>query len=252
MGRYPHIKHRVVDISPIVDRLMSTPGIKFDYIYLSRGIWSLNALARSYLREEIDDYKNIINSGKKMCFIFGAEKPRLILKDNKYHCQFIDVTSDTSPRIQRWENQGWYDEWFYWGPTTADLVAKQCHTLIKLLDILPSSSPMLSQRQEYAHCPNKRSTNLYLTNAAYHCTIYPGWDPNTIVSPKPKNFLLSDRDNWFWQRKTDADEHKRLALAGIKKVLSVLDGYWLNDVSNIHRGIKGCVNTYELESDQRL
>jgi hypothetical protein len=245
--KYPDIKHRVIDISNTVDQLLSRPELKFDYIYLSKGLWSLNALARSFIRDDIADYQNIINSGKKMCFVFGAEKPRLVLKDGKYHCQFIDVTSDTSPRIQRKHNQGWFDEWFYWAPSTAKLITKQCHTLINLLDSLSEDSPLLTARQEFGHCPQKRNTSLFLSNAAYHCAIYPGWDPGTIVAPKPFNFLLSDRDYWFWNKNSDTDLNKKAALAGIKKVLSSINGYWLNDPSNIYKGIKGCVNYYPLE-----
>jgi hypothetical protein len=57
LERYPHIKHRVIDISDTVDRLLERPDIKFDYAYLGKGLWSLNALARSYIRDDIEDYK---------------------------------------------------------------------------------------------------------------------------------------------------------------------------------------------------
>jgi hypothetical protein len=183
-----------------------------------------------------------------MAFVFGAEKPRIVLKDSQYQCQFIDVTSDTSARIQRFSDRGWFDEWFFWGTSTANLVSKQCHVLIKLLDALPNDSALLTKSPEFGHCPQHRGSGKYLTNAAYHCAIYPGWNPDTIVSPKPKNFLLSDRDYWFWQKSPGTDRNQQLALANITKVLSVLGGYWMNDPSNIYKGIKGCVNLYPLES----
>jgi hypothetical protein len=235
----------VVDISQIINDIYLRPDVKFDYIYNIKGIASANSLARSYIREYVDDYKKIMDSGKRMCFIWGAEKPRLKLINDRYHACFIDVFSETNLRLQSLANQGYYDELFFWAPDTAPIVAKQSHILLKLLKQTPDTSDWLTNVSG-AHLPQTR-TGKYLRNDIYHTMIYPGWDPTTIVAPKPQNLLLSERDNWFWNQNSDTTESVRNAQGGLKELVKRVGSYWLNDTADLTRGIKGCINTYPLE-----
>jgi hypothetical protein len=239
------INHRVVDISKIINEMYLRPDIKYDYIYNIKGIASANSLARSYIREYVDDYKKIIDSGKRMCFIWGAEKPRLKLIDGKYHTCFIDVFSETNLRLQSMADQGYYDEWFYWAPDTAPIVAKQSHILMNVMKKTPDNSDWFSNTSG-AHLPQTPSGR-YLRNDIYHTMIYPGWDPTTLVAPKPQNLLLSERDNWFWNQNIATTESVRNAQGGLKELVKRVGDYWLNNTADLSRGIKGCINTYSLE-----
>lgn len=247
LDQHPNIKHRVLDISKIIDELYLRPDVKFDYIYNIKGIMSANSLARSYLREYVDDYKKIIDSGKRMCFVWGTEKPRIKQFNGKYHTCFLDVFSETNSRLQSLANEGIYDEWFFWAPDTAAIVAKQSHILLKVLQTetqKPTSDWLVDVC--WAHSP--QSTNgKYLRNDVYHTLIYPGWDPTTIVAPKPKNLLLSERDNWFWNQGPDIHQGVRNAQGGMQELISRIGDYWLNNPLDHTRGIKGCINTYALE-----
>jgi len=241
----PDINHRVVDISKIINEMYLRPDIKYDYIYNIKGIASANSLARSYIREYVDDYKKIIDSGKRMCFIWGAEKPRLKLIDGKYHTCFIDVFSETNLRLQSMADHGYYDEWFYWAPDTAPIVAKQSHILMNVMRKTPDDSDWLSNISG-AHLPQTPGGR-YLRNDIYHTMIYPGWDPGTLVAPKPQNLLLSERDNWFWNQNSATTESVRNAQGGLKELVKRVGDYWLNNTADLSRGIKGCINTYSLE-----
>jgi len=243
---HPWIQHRIVDISEIISKIYLRDDVKWDYIYNIKGIMSANSLARSYIREYVDDYKHIIDSGKRMCFLWGTEKPRLKQFDGKWHTCFIDVFSETNLRLQSMWDQGYFDEWFYWAPSTAALIAKQSHLLLKVLNTQSPDSAWFSNISG-AHLPQHRVTGKYLRNDIYHTLIYPGWDPSTIVAPKPHNLLLSERDDWFWKQNIQTTEAVRNATGGINEMISRVGNYWLNDSKDLTRGIKGCINTYALE-----
>lgn len=242
--RYPDIKQRVVDISQIIDQMYLRADVKFDFIYNIKGIASANSLARSYIREYVDDYKRIIDSGKRMCFIWGCEKPRIKQINGRWHHMFIDVFSETNLRLQDLGNQGYFDEWFFWAPDTAALVAKQCHVLMKALNTEPANSVHFVD-QGWAHSPcNKHGK--YMTNHLFHQLIYPGWDSNTLVAPKPQNLIFSERDNWFWNQGAN-NAAVRNGLEGIKTLFNRLGENWVNNKNDLSKGIKGCINTYALE-----
>jgi hypothetical protein len=244
---HPEINHRVVDISKIISDLYLRPDVKYDYIYNIKGIMSANSLARSYLREYIDDYKKLIDSGKRVCFIWGSEKPRLKLINNKYHTCFIDVFSETNLRLQSQVSRGYFDEWFFWGADCAPIVAKQSHILMRVLSTENNNSSWFVNSGG-AHIPVTRSGK-YLRNDIYHTLIYPGWDPATLVAPKPRNLLLSERDHWFWNQGVGTSKAVQNAQGGIKELLKIVGNYWINDTNDLTRGIKGCLNTYQVEKN---
>lgn len=242
---YPDIVHRVVDITEIINSVYLRPDVKFEHIYNVKGIMSANSLARSYIRDYVPAYKKIIDSGKRMCFLWGAEKPRLTKINDKWHTNFIDVFSETNLRLQSLASQGCFDEWFFWAPTTAAIVAKQSHVLMKTMKLAESQVSLLGNITR-SYLP-KSSNGLALRDDVYHSLIYPDWNPNLIVAPKPQNLLLSERDNWFWKQNPKTNPAVKFAANGVQEMIKRLDAYWFNDVNDPTRGIKGCINSYALE-----
>ena len=245
LDRHPGIQHRVVDISKIIADIYLRPDVKFDYIYNIKGIMSANSLARSYIREYVDGYKATIDSGKRMCFLWGAEKPRLLKLDGVWNTCFLDVFSETNLRLQSMSDLGYFDEWFFWAPDTAPIVAKQSHILMKAMK-KAELMPELVSGMSGAHLP-KTDNGLYLRNDIYHSSIYPGYRPDLVVAPKPQNLLLSERDNWFWKQNPETNAAVRNAANGIQEMIRRVGDYWMNDTNNPARGIKGCRTCYALE-----
>jgi len=69
---------------------------------------------------------------KKGALIFGADNPRLCIKDGWYHIYFVDdAVHSNMPVIDDFTNQV---ELFYWSPETLDLMSKQCHALIDFFE----------------------------------------------------------------------------------------------------------------------
>lgn len=121
-------------------RLIDRTKIVLEYLHRFKGDWlynqnyfiTPNAASNSIFREMIPEWKNIIASGKKLCLVWGAEKPVLTRTgyDHKYYTRFSDIIDgQVQPYVQNKYYDGWYDELFYWAPEMPEIVSKQCHIL---------------------------------------------------------------------------------------------------------------------------
>lgn len=243
----PDINHRIIDITKIINDMYLDKDTKFDFIYQANSLLSPNGLARSYLREKIKDYADLIATGKRVAFVWGTEKPRLTIKNGKYTCQFIDIFDNTvSSRLQNLAlEHGYYDELFYWSPEAAPIVIKQCHVVKKFLTVSDANSPWLSNEQTPYGKTKKHSR--WLTNDGLHSLIYPGWDISTFTNGKNNQTVLGPRDQWFWTQNTHANPGVKIFQQGIKKIFNTISPNWFNVGSDWRRGLKGCINEYYIE-----
>jgi len=245
--QHPEINHRIIDITKIVNDMYVDKSSQFDFIYQVNSLLSPNGLARSYLREKIKDYADMIYAGKRVAFVWGTEKPRLVIKDGKYVCQFVDIFDNTvSNRLQSQAiEQGYYDELFYWSPEAVPMIIKQCHIVKKFLTTVDNSSPWLSHTVT-PYGKTKRAQR-WLTNDGLHSLIYPGWDINTFTNGKNNQTVLGPRDQWFWTQNTHANPGVKIFQQGIKKIFDTISPYWFNVESDWRLGIKNCINEYYIE-----
>jgi hypothetical protein len=243
----PDINHRIIDITKIINDMYLDKDTKFDFIYQANSLLSPNGLARSYLREKIKDYADLIATGKRVAFVWGTEKPRLTIKNGKYTCQFIDIFDNTvSSRLQNLAlEHGYYDELFYWSPEAAPIVIKQCHVVKKFLTVSDANNPWLSNEQTPYGKTKKHSR--WLTNDGLHSLIYPGWDISTFTNGKNNQTVLGPRDQWFWTQNTHANPGVKIFQQGIKKIFNTISPNWFNVGSDWRRGLKGCINEYYIE-----
>lgn len=257
ISKNPGIRHRMVDISDIIVKVFDRPDYKFDFSYDIKSVASANYIARQFIRDYVEDYKNMIASGKRVCFVYGSEKPRITTINHQYHVAFIDAFADTGIRIQKKAHEGYFDEWFFWSPDTADIIAKQCHILLKVLNLEPVTSPWMTDRPHGPHNPKHKITGKFIRNDIYHTLIYPGWDPATLVAMKPQNLLIAERDDWFWGQ-TDMNWNRPLysnnsivqnAWGGVATAFRRFGDDWLHDPLDWSKGLKGCINTYALEKN---
>jgi hypothetical protein len=223
LERLPNTKHRMVDFTPFIVDLFDKEN-KFDFIYQSNWSMSPHQLARTYFRERIKDYADIIASGKKLCFVWGADKPplRYDVELDRYYIQFHDAidSGGVGPRSQRRKDQGVgeYDEYFYWSPEGLDIVARQAHIGKNYLRNIPDPdliSPWLTTnpvQKKIAYDGTYRDINVpimpygtvngskyYLTYDGLHRLIYDEWDHQTLNLGKTIGYIFGPRDAW-WHR----------------------------------------------------
>ena len=192
-------KFRIVDISQITLDLFKKWDTNFEYNVNFH--FSPNYPARSLLREKVNDYKNIIDSGKKMCFVWGKEKP-ILQYENKQHFLFVDSIDNTvSPYIQRKYFEGWYDELFYWTPDYPLLPVKMAHTVKNYIDFTEDD-------EHFADDPYRKNffspkLNKYLNHNFIKLLLYPKWSSIIHDAGKPLSLTYSQRDFWFLSGTSD-------------------------------------------------
>jgi hypothetical protein len=248
MASLPYIPHRLLDLSEIMNQVYTNNDVKFDWIYFMNTYFSPNNYVRSHLRRLIPAYKKLIDSGKSVCFIWGAEKPRLHQVDGKYCVRFQDLVDNVvSPWQQQNPVDGEFDELFYWSPEFVTGLIKQSHVIMRYLKqapIDPVNFSSTSQRYNYGSTVRNGQT-WHLTADGINQLLYPSWDIKTISVGKPRSPVWSNRDDWFFKT-IGWSEAGRNFLNGITKLDQVLsnslDGYWKNDQEDIVKGVKGCLS----------
>ena len=247
MKQLPQVQHRLLDLSEIMDQVYTTGDVKFDWIYFMNTYFSPNNYVRSHLRRLIPAYRQLIDSGKSVCFIWGAEKPRVHTVNSCYGVRFQDLVDNVvSPYQQQFPAAGEFDELFYWSPEFSQGLIKQSHIIMRYLKTAPIN-PVdfvdVNQRYNYGSTVRDGKT-WYLTANGINQLLYPNWDISTISVGKPRSPVWSQRDDWFFKTISWSDAGSNF-LNGIVKLNQVLsnnlDGYWKNG-NDIVAGVKGCLS----------
>jgi hypothetical protein len=232
----PLTKHRLIDQTKLIADVYKKDSNHLDFVYKVNAFMAPNALARSYIRESVKDYQDIISSGKKLCFVWGSEKPMIDKVDGKYCVRFNDgIDNCVSPRTQmlnrEWEN----DELFYWCPDMPEIVCKQAHILMRYLrsinlsniDYYIKGNWITTDRS--AATPNNvvpmknlfhEGKQYYLPNTSMHPLIYPWWDVSTFSNGKPSSIIFSERDIWWFKDKHD--KFQNLYSSGMSSLIKSL------------------------------
>lgn len=210
---YKHTKHRLVDLSELEMDVLTKDSNKFDYFYKVGKYLSPNSLARSYMRETIPDYRALINQGKSVCFIYGAEKPKVDNYNHQWFVTFEDCLDyAVSPRTQMAGQEWEHNELFYWSDSLPQLVVKQAHVIKQFMSRLTpemvddvhiaSSNPAVDQSgtPKFITAGSAKINNYqyYLLYAGLHKLIYPHWQPEYTVCGKPMSLAYSERDTWMF------------------------------------------------------
>ena len=257
--QYPHIKHRLVDLSPIIKDLYTIDNNGMDFIYKANRVFSPNQLSRTYLREKIKDYADIINSGKSLCFIWGAEKPSIITVDEKYCVYFADVIDNAVGVRTQQLNRPWeHDELFYWTPDAPEIVAKQAHIIKNFCRSITAENIEQHVKNGFVHTNNlggntgRQRGSIVVNDKKYtvnnhgiHALIYPWWDLNTFSNGKNPSGIFSHRDLWWFLDKNLKDQQK--FKYGILKLERKLGGENMHGL-NLGSGNVSADNNYLIET----
>ena len=247
--QHPYIKHRVIDQSRLINDIYDLPEIRSDFLYQQNTCISPNNFSRVYLRQMIQDYSNMIAQGKRLCFIWGAEKPRIYVENGRYCMRFLDMIDNcVSPLLQQQEFAGWYDELFYWSPDFVPGLIKQGHSVVQALRTWPVDHPFFSKEKTTHGSTIRDGETWYLTLHGLHTVLYADWDINTFTVGKKRSPILSLRDTWYLNQSDGTSQRFLSAIKSLDQTLTqTLDGYWKN-TTDLMDGIKGCLTRpYYLE-----
>jgi hypothetical protein len=246
----PNTKFRLVDHFDYQPDLYNVDDNKFDFLYKANAVFSPNQLARRYIREKEKDYLDLFAQGKKVCFVWGMDKPRIYQIDGKYAMRFLDIVDNAVNPVTQTLNRPWEnDEFFFWSPDACDLLCKQGHVIMKYLKNVPQQdidAGWITTKHNVLGSTLINGKIYYLTNNGAHRLIYPDWDTNTYSSGKHDLLLMwSPRDEWFL--KDQHSEHRRIYTNGLEKLKQLVGPEWTSMKGIMHGLVRSPSNPYFLE-----
>lgn len=197
-----------------------TAGVRFDP----------TCMVRSKFHKIFREHNELLHKGKKVGFVYGVDKPRLLRDDNTIYFAFLDVimTTGTLPSNdilgEYWEN----DEYFYWSPNLPELAIKQSHTVVKWL-----------QSQNKIELVKHMSNIASFHDEAYYNevnrSIYPDWNPGTWQIKKPTGAIYNELSQWFLDGNFGAKLKWESALWELERVCGT---QWFNK-NTVKEGLRG-------------
>jgi hypothetical protein len=178
--------------------------------------------AKNTLHENSKLSMSKLEKGKKVGFIYGVDKPRIIYKNNTFYLGFLDVILSLGPGFAKYiKNENYIiDEYFYWTPDFPSIVIKQAHTIKNFFVKHPQLKYVL----------HNNDLNKWIFKEEYYnivkSLIYPFWNNNLFQTTKPKESTFIELDNWFTQQ---ASTSQKNWLNGLHEANQVIEPHWFND-----------------------
>ncbi len=201
-----------------------------DWIWRAGTRFDPTCMVRSRFHKVFREHNDMLHRGKRVGFVYGVDKPRLLRDDHDIYFAFLDVimTTGTLPTNdilnEYWEN----DEYFYWSPNMPELCIKQSHVVVNWL-----------QAQNKVHLI-KHINNL----AAFHDelyyqevnrSIYPHWNHSTWQIKKPTGAIYNEQAKWF----LDGDFAARLKWeSSLWELERICGPKWFNN-NSVKEGLRG-------------
>jgi hypothetical protein len=211
-------KFRHIDIGKLVIDQWSDEFYFENFHHFSHGPqW--HVIRSHKFKESIKDHMDLNLKGKRVCYIWGHDKPNLFLRNNQYCYKVIDICVDFGAR--QYVNQimlkekflNFYDEAFYISREFPKIIIKQCHLLVSNLKKIPKNDTIrlhsigdLANTGPYVvhHKFNDAETLFYLDNYKFLSRneiikiIYPNEIVELFGDDKVKgSMIFSKKDRWF-------------------------------------------------------
>jgi hypothetical protein len=129
---------------------------------------------------------------KKIASIRGSGKFQLRKNGDRYFIYFSDAEAwpvDADPHFSL--------EFFYWSPTTAELICLQAHMLMEYFKLNPDLLWVIEANPTNPVIRGWYQNIRSIYNSIYKEVCYPGWNPNTFQVEKSSGVVF-DREEDFW------------------------------------------------------
>ncbi len=226
-----NIKISVFDITrPILEESYNrdwfyTAGVRFDPTCMVRGKF------HKIFRE----HNQMLDKGKKVGFVYGIDKPRLLRDDSAIYFSFLDLimTTGTLPTNdilgEYWEN----DEYFYWSPNMPEIAIKQSHMIVNYLK-------NTNQINLIKHTKNISAFHDELYYKQVNNVIYPDWDPGIWQIKKPTGAIYNELCKWF----IDSEREEKLQWeSSLQELERLLGKKWFNK-GTVKEGLTGHLSPF--------
>jgi hypothetical protein len=187
--------------------------------------------------DAVDDHKKTLDRGLRACILWGVDKPKICIKDEKWYLYFMDIQANiANPDLAGYTNA--VNEYFFWTPDLPEILCKQAHIIKKWFD-LPSNKYL----QHLVRWPNysfsQRTTYEHIAKPL----IYPDYDPTTFQTTKPTNSFYNEMDHWFYQNFQGTHAY-RAWQSGLKFLVDNIDPKYFNNEMGRPVGFVGFVRQF--------
>lgn len=200
-GKLPNTKFTVVDMSDRVLDFVSTKREE-DWIYDYKDVSPIWNVTRDWFH--IPEFKNTLDSGKRVALVMGSEKPRMAIVDGSVYTMFTDTALLMgTPDSFKHQYTNVVAEYFYWDKTTVDMLCKQAHEIKRQLELNPSL-----QRLWDKNLLGDSYNDVYRT---YHERmmipwIYTTWDNGFQAVKSKGGTWTSEYDSLWWKDSVDSKQ----------------------------------------------
>ena len=231
---------------PLVKRLVENQNVKvsvydwtkdileaandLDWIWRAGVRFDPTCMVRSKFHKVFRQHNELLHRGRRVGFVYGIDKPRLLRDDHSIYFAFLDVimTTGTLPTNdimgEYWEN----DEYFYWTPNMPQLAIKQSHVVVNWLQA-NNKIPLIKHLNDISSFHDEdyyREVNR---------SVYPTWDQNIWQIKKPTGAIYNELSKWFF----DGNFEARLKWeSSIYELERVCGKQWFND-NSVRHGLRG-------------
>jgi hypothetical protein len=124
----PHVK---ITIQDTVDHIIQHWARDTNWIdNLDVADFSPSTIIKKTYDELNPEFKKMTDRGLKVAHVMGMEKPDMYYQDGKYYVRFLDKFSALhTPVRSEHQELPLYREPFYWSPSCAEMIIKQCHLI---------------------------------------------------------------------------------------------------------------------------
>lgn len=231
---------------PLVKKLAEQKKIKVNVYDWTRDIleaandpdwfWSAGVrfdptcMVRSKFHKIFREHNDLLHKGRRVGFVYGVDKPRLLRDDNTIYFAFLDVimTTGTLPTNdilgEYWEN----DEYFYWTPNLPELAVKQSHEVVRWFK-------QNNKTHLIKHMNNISSFHDESYYQEVNACIYPDWNPRTWQIKKPTRAVWNEMSRWFIEGQFDARTKWVNSLCELERICGKK---WFNN-NTVEEGLRG-------------
>jgi hypothetical protein len=209
-------KFRLLNIGQTILNQMSDDFHFENFEYYSNilTVWR-TAVNSQILKSKILDHRKIAQEGKTVCYIWGYEKPRILIREEKYGFVIPDAFSGgmgakqyINNHVTTADSNNFYDEAFYICRESPKIAIKQGHMLVNLMSTMAVTDTRLKNPWEIPiYGPYIQATTapgvdgLWLTKPAADQCIYPRALMSRFGDDKVYggSTIFSKKDDWFYK-----------------------------------------------------
>ena len=242
-------KFRLYDVTQNTLKLYNNFDFDSDYFINNTGIsyTQCKPKAGTIMETGVKEWMNMYTSGKKICFLWGNDKPHISGINDIFHFEindYIDQSFSIKGVLNNEMNA--VDELFYRGPNeqSIKIMIKQGHILKRYFSNFAArlflikkynksySNEQIHQNElfsNYTYRAHGVEHNCRLGNDEIRRLIYPNWKPeDEILNKKPFSNFLNDKDKWFWNSNM---ESKNIYLSSLESFTNSIQPAWIKNKS---------------------